>query len=310
MAEVAGVSLVREAGSTAPVGERVGLAGVLGDLDRRARRTLAPGLAVRRALRWERRDGGDPTWWPQGISWSGRVLAVSWYSTAGAGCRVTFLDLDSRRYRHVLLVTPSLEPVAVHAGGLVWHGPYLHVAATRRGLLTCHLDDLARAPGGVLGHDYVLPVRFRYRASTTEGTEAMRYSYCSFDPAGPALVAGEYGAGAQTRRLARYAIDPATSLLAADEAGASYPVVVEDGAVARTQGVAVAGDRLYLTRSHGPWRLGSVHSGPPDALRRHRWAVPMGPEDLTWSPDDDLLWSVSEHPHRRWVFAMPRRYFT
>lgn len=310
MASLPGVHLVRTDDDTTPVGERVGLPGVLAALDRRARRTLAPGLAVRRALTWDAADRRDPHWWPQGISWSGRVLVVSWYSKIGHGSRVTFLDLDSRRYRHVLLVTPSLEPVAAHAGGLVWHGPYLHVAATRRGLHTCRISDLARVPGGVHGHDHVLPVRFGYRAQTAEGHERLRYSYCSFDPSGPALVAGEYGGPSQTRRLARYPIDPTTSLLAADAAGASYPDLVEGGAVVRTQGIAVAGGRHYLTRSHGPWVPGSVYTGSPGALRRHRWAVPMGPEDLTWMPDGDLLWSVSEHPRRRWIVALPRPLLT
>ncbi|HTW15784.1 MAG TPA: hypothetical protein VMF51_11680 [Nocardioides sp.] len=318
MAASAGVHLVRTAEGLTPVGERVGLDGVLASLDRRARRTLAPGLAVRRALTWDAADRRDPHWWPQGITSSTeagvlpgrRILVVSWYSKGGHGARVTFLDLDRRRYRHVLLVTPSLEPVHVHAGGLVWHGPHLYVAATGRGLQLCRLEDLARVPGGVHGHEYVLPVRSTYRARTAEGVERLRYSFCSLDPDGPALVVGEYGNARQTRRIARYPLDPATSLLVADDAGASYPVVVEDGAVVRTQGVVVAGGRHYLTRSHGPWMPGSVYAGAPGALRRHRWAAPMGPEDLTWTRPDDLLWSVSEHPRRRWIFAMRRRTFS
>ncbi|WP_244931906.1 hypothetical protein [Nocardioides sp. W7] len=320
MDAIPGVHLVRTEEDLTPVGDRVGLSGVLASLDRRARRTLAPGLAVRRALTWDAADRRDPHWWPQGITSSAeagvlpgrRILVVSWYSKGDHGARITFLDLDRRRYRHVLLVTPSLEPVHVHAGGLAWHGPYLHVAATGRGLHLCRLDDLARVPGGVHGHEYVLPVRSSYRAQTASGVEKLRYSFCSLDtdgPDGPALVVGEYGNGSQTRRIARYPLDPATSLLATDEAGASYPVLLDDGAVVRTQGVAVVRGRHYLTRSHGPWMPGSVYAGPPGALRRHRWAAPMGPEDLTWSPTDDLLWSVSEHPRRRWIFAMPRRYF-
>ena len=31
-----------------------------------------------------------------------------------------------------------------------------------------------------------------------------------------------------------------------------------------------------------------------------------GPEDIVYWPETDLLWSVSEHPGRRWVFAMNR----
>ena len=38
-------------------------------------------------------------------------------------------------------------PLRIHAGGIVWHGPYLHVAATTKGFFTCRLDDLFRVPG-------------------------------------------------------------------------------------------------------------------------------------------------------------------
>ena len=39
-----------------------------------------------------------------------------------------------------------LRPLRVHAGGIVWNGPYLHVAATARGLVTCRVDDIMRVP--------------------------------------------------------------------------------------------------------------------------------------------------------------------
>jgi hypothetical protein len=38
-------------------------------------------------------------------------------------------------------------------------------------------------------------------------------------------------------------------------------------------------------------------------------ATPMGPEDLSWWPSTDELWSVTEHPDRRWVFCMKRDWF-
>ena len=42
------------------LGGRVGLGGVLGDLDRRGRRAVAPGRAVHRALTWDRADRATP----------------------------------------------------------------------------------------------------------------------------------------------------------------------------------------------------------------------------------------------------------
>ena len=323
---------VREIDALAGLCPRVGVAGVLGDLDRRARRTWAPGLRVRRALTWDRHDNGDRTWWPQGVTNSYRtevsqdVLLVAWYSKAGEGSRVTVLDLASRRYRHVLLVEPTLSadgvpgvrPVRAHAGGIVWQAPYLHVAATRKGFLTFRLDDLLRVPEWeadsprveTLGYRYVLPVRFAYRAAAEEGVERLRFSFLSLDRSGavPALVVGEYGRGKQTRRLARFPVDPATGLLEVGDDGCSRPVTLDEDGPYRAQGATFVDGRLTLTSSMGPWTPGTVWVGRYGDLRAHRWATPPGPEDICWWPDHGgrpgRLWSVTEHPHRRWVFSM------
>lgn len=312
-------------------GGRVGVEGVLADLPHRVRRTFAPhprllGRKVSRALTWEAADRRDPNWWPQGISSSVRtevtrdVLAVSWYAKNDHGSRVSFVDLGTHRYQHVLLAEPTmkdgrpgLKPLKVHAGGIVWHGPYLHVAATGRGFFTCRLDDLLKVPAGSLethGHRYVLPVRFAYQARADEGLERLRYSFLTLDRSTepPSLVAGEYGSVQQTRRLARIPTDPETGLLATDEDGLSRPTVDERGEV-RMQGAAVAEGTYYVTASQGRWTPGTVHVGAPGAFGAVRWATPPGPEDLVWWPATDLLWSVTEHPRRRWIFAMPRRRF-
>ena len=357
MSEAPGIHLVRTDENVdeiealaARTGGRAGLAALLTDLDRQGRRSLLGrllGRAVHRAYTWDAEDRRDPHWWPQGISTSAdasdtedaegtdgrRVLAVSWYAKHDQGVRISFMDLATRRYRHVLLVVPTLtdgvlglRPLKVHAGGLVWCGPYLHIAATAKGVITCRLDDILRLPdseaaadrlavedGGVAsyGYRYVLPVRFTYRAVTGEGLERLRYSFLSLDRGSdpPQLVAGEYGTSAQTRRLARFPLDPETSFLAVGEDGVSRPLVVDEDGAVRTQGAAVVGDTWYLTASTGPRVPGSVYVGRPGAWRRHRWATPMGPEDVTWWPSTDLLWSVTEHPRRRWVFAMKRSWF-
>ncbi|MBB6626922.1 hypothetical protein H5V45_06265 [Nocardioides sp. KIGAM211] len=335
------------------LGGRVGLDGVLGDLDRRGRRGLAPGLAVTRSLTWDAEDRRTTQWWPQGISTSAdasdtgeigdrRVLAVSWYAQgAGAaghqGARISFLDLATRRYRHVLLVMPvraadgtvALEPLRVHAGGIVWCGPYLHVAATARGFHTCRLDDLLRVDDDAAGSDrttlgveagrvsahgyrYVLPVRFSYRAHAGSTDQGLRYSFMSLDRSAtpPDLLVGEYGQRGQSQRLARFPLDPGTLLLSEDEEGRSVPLLLEGGGVQQTQGAAVAGDTYVLTVSHGTRTPGSVYVGRPGRFRRRRWATPMGPEDVAYWPSSDLVWSVSEHPRRRWIFAMKRSRLT
>ena len=318
-------------------GGRAGLATVLDDLDQQGRRAFLGGRflgrAVHRASTWDAADRRDPNWWPQGVSTSAdasdtedvhgrRIVVVSWYAKDGQGSRITFLDLDTLRYRHVLLVVPGLEdgvptlqPLKVHAGGIVWLGPYLHVAATARGVVTCRLDDLLRLPSGsdldTLGYEYVLPVRFSYRAVTSEGTERLRYSFLSVDRAADPmqLVVGEYGNLRQTRRLARYPLDPESLVLAAGDDGATRPLGLDQEGAVRMQGATIARGTWYLTASTGHWVPGSIYVGSPGAWRRFRWATPIGPEDVTWWPSTDMLWSVTEHPRRRWVYAMRRGFF-
>lgn len=336
------------------LGGRAGLDAMLDDLDRRGRRSwVVPALKVSRAYTFDRFDRGDPRWWPQGVTTSAdasddelvggrRIVAVAWYAkelpgdeSGNHGSRITFFDLDTRRYRHVLLVRPELEdgvlqlvPLRVHAGGIVWFGPYLHVAATARGFFTCRLDDLLRVPDdragrhswlGIeedrvssYGYRYVLPVRFQYQAHTDEGFERLRYSFMSLDRAGqePALVAGEYASASskKTRRLARFPLDAETLLPAVDDEGYSRPLPLQDG-VGHMQGAVTVDGRYYVTVSRGPFVPGSIFSGTPGDLRQHLFATPMGCEDVGYWPSQDRLWSVTEHPHRRWIFSMRRSSF-
>ena len=78
--------------------------------------------------------------------------------------RVTFLDPNRGKYRHVLLVYPYMaasgNPICeivgrpqggIQAGGILWYGNYLYVADTRRGLRVFdmrYIFDLQRSPNG------------------------------------------------------------------------------------------------------------------------------------------------------------------
>lgn len=328
---------------TAAGGARVGVRDVVSDLRRRLRRTFAPhprllGRRVHRALTWEAADRRDRNWWPQGISTAEHtevtapVLVTSWYAKDDQGVRISVLDLQRRRYEHVLLVVPeraagtdggtvTVRPLRVHAGGLVWHRNRLHVAATRRGFWTGDLDDILRLPeatgaGSPLaeswgGYRYVLPVRWLHRAESDEGVDPLRYSFLSLDRSTrtPSLVVGEYGSPRQSHRLARIAVDDRTGDLVTDPDGVARPTLVADDGPARMQGAVVVDGQWYLTASQGPWTFGAVHAGQPGRFTDHWWATPMGPEDLTWTVREDLLWSTTEHPRRRWIFAMRRTEF-
>ena len=257
---------------------RVGLAAVWADLDRRLRRGVAPALPLLRAWTWDRADRADRRWWPQGISVApgGRRVVTSWYAKDG-GSRASFLDLEAGRYRHVDLVRPTpggLVPLTVHAGGLAWREHLLYIGATRAGLWVCDTRDVVRTPTG-----YALPVEYRLAPS-----EPFRFSFVGL--AGDDLVVGEYQ---HDRRLALVGTD-------------GTPALVTEAGIARMQGAAHVGGHWYVTTSHGPWRPGSIWAGG----RRRRYAVPMGPEDLAHDPLTDRLWTLTEHPHRRWIVSMPR----
>jgi hypothetical protein len=313
-------------------GGPVGVTGVLADLNRTAARVPVPGLAVDWGFRWDDEDHASPRWWPQGITNSAhvpgvdrRLLVTSWYAKdlpgdrgPNRGSRITVVDPETLRYRHVLLVVPEvhdgaprLRPLTVHAGGLVWAGPYLHVAGTRRGLFTCRMDDIVEVEPGeeTFGHRYVLPVRFGYDASDDDAQ--MRYSFLSLDRSTdvPHLVAGEYGRGDMTTRIVRYPVDPGTFHLDAEEDGVSRPVTFDERGVGHMQGAAIVHGRYYVSTSRGRWRLGAMQVGEPGAFRVHQRAMPPGPEDVCHRADDDLLWSLSEYPDKRYVFCMPRSTF-
>ena len=336
----------------ARIGGRVGLRGVLADLNRTAHAVRVPAPGAVWGFRWDDEDFASFRWWPQGITTSadsasgddapedvdGRsVLVTSAYSHdidgLHKGARLSIVDLTDPaaiRYRHVLLVDPFLRddgvvdvrPVKVHAGGIVWHGDYLHVAGTARGFSSFRLDDIVKVPAGgqrstlrvshdhvhAFGYRYVLPVRFTYDAHASDGVERMRYSFASLDRSArpPELVAGEYGRDAMTNRLVRYEIDPQTSLLREDTDGTAHPLMLEEGGVSHMQGATVVDGTWFVTTSRGRYRLGSVWVGRPGDLVEHRQQLPVGPEDITYWPSKDQLWTLSEYPGARFVLALDR----
>ena len=317
---------------TEQFGRRVGLDDVLSSLNRQARRADVPSAVVDWGFEWNDQDSADPSWWPQGITTSadaafadddrvqGRgLLVVSWYHKGPAesqGSRITFVDTETLEYRHVLLVAPvpmadglRFEPLSSHAGGLVWYGPFLHVAGTRRGIHTCWLEDIVEVEprAETMGCRYLLPVRFAYEAGELDGTEPLRYSFLSVDRAADPveMVAGEFGVGGQTTRLVHYAIDPATRHLSIEDDGFSRPLALEDG-VGHMQGAAIAGGNYFISLSRGPERNGDLIVGRPGDFHLHKRAIPPGPEDITYWPATDQLWSLTEHPNQRYVFAINR----
>jgi hypothetical protein len=142
---------------------RVGLDGVLADLDRTAEPCPVPGDAAGHGFTWDDVDRADRGWVPQGIAAlrSGQVLLVSWYARRRRplrthGSRLSVVDRsdpDRPRYRHVLLTCPrrplgvtTLGRVPLHVGGIAALGDLLYVADTVGGVRVFRLSDVARVP--------------------------------------------------------------------------------------------------------------------------------------------------------------------
>ena len=300
---------------------RVGLAGLLARRGHRARRVRVPGSAVAAGFRWRLVDVFSQRWWPQGIAvgeFEGRPVAItSWYAQARRGVeqgsRLSVVDLsDPRRprYHHVLLVAPrqtaagvALEPVVVHAGGIVWSGDRLLVAATGDGFREFRLSGILNLPrrgllrrgSGPFGYRHVLP-EFGSFAPHSD-TAKLRYSFIALenadDPAELRLVSGEYGKKGAPR-LARLRVFDASA--AVDET--HVPGIPE------MQGAVLTDDTWFVSASRGDKLGGDLWVGTPGAMVRHEHALPPGPEDLALWPERRQLWSVTEFPGKRWVFAV------
>ena len=237
---------------------RVGLDGVLAELDHVATPCPVPGRGAGDGFTWEPQDRDDRTWWPQGVATtrSGTVLLTSWYAkrrlvVLTQGSRISVVDRrdpSQPRYGHVLLVSPARRPhltigaVPVHAGGIAVHGDLLYVADTRAGVRVFDLRDLGRVPpprlarrgdrrlgrrltGGVTayGYGHVLPQLLRLRSPRRSD---LKWSFLHIgDVDGRlSLVVGEYGRKGTRPRLARYPLDEATGLPALGPDGRCRPL--------------------------------------------------------------------------------------
>lgn len=309
---------------------RVGIAGLLPGRGRRAKAVQVPAAAAVEGFRWAVRDSWSQRWWPQGIevleradAGSDDVLLVSWFAQqrrgATQGARITVVDRRNPRrprYHHVLLVEPwrdgaqcLMKPVAIHAGGLAVVGSRLYAAATYGGLRRFDLDDILRVRGrGPFGYRHVLPQSGHERLVGGEGDARMRFSFVSTerstDGGAEHLVVGEFGPEADGGRLGRIPLSGAESSAPSGSGDGRVDVIdVREPGIARMQGAAVVDGTWFVTAGHGT-RPGDLWVGSGGTWVRHSAVLPPGPEDLSASHDGRRLWSLSEYPRERWVFAM------
>lgn len=309
----------------AAVHRRIGIAGVLAGRGRRARPGRVPAAAATEGFRWGLLDERSRRWWPQGIEvleghdhGHDAVLLVSWFAQQrrgeSQGARITVVDRrDRRRPRshHVLLVQPyrdgsviRMRPIDIHAGGLAVVGNRLYVAATYGGLRRFEVDDILRVTGrGPFGYRHVLPQSGHERLlggdDAGDGDSRMRFSFVSVerDSSGGSdhLVVGEFGPDGGGRRLGRIPMGTGSERVEV--------IDVHEPGIARMQGAAVVDGTWFVSASDG-LRPGDLWVGSGGAWVRHPGVLPPGPEDLTASHDGRRLWSLSEYPRKRWVFAI------
>ena len=304
------------------MGTRVGLQGVLADLQRVAQPVTDEPNPDTIALTWAPPDVADATWWPQGLATDaedgGRAASVvlsAWYAKGPRGllpnvaARISVLSLAEQRYEHVLLQSPGPPlislgrpwPVPVHAGGLAWLGDLLLVADTRRGVRVFDLRDITRLEEPVRGCRFALPQQGRW-TSSTRGTHRMSYSFLSQDSstAGRWLLAGEYARPGDGTRLARYPLDA----LLAGRPGSAVEVLT--AGLASMQGVARVGQVYWVSGSRGHDRRGRLwcrrEDGTFDSIDD---VLPTGCEDLSYDAVADRLWTQGEYPGSRRVVGLP-----
>jgi hypothetical protein len=210
----------------------------------------------------------------------------------------------------VLLVAPRrtaagtvFDPVVVHAGGLVWSGDRLLVAATGggfrefrlSGILSMPRRGLLRRASGPFGYRFLLP-EFGAFVPPAEGKK-LRYSFIALegddDPAELRLVSGEYSKKGEPKLVRLRVLD---GRVAVDET--HVPGITE------MQGVVLTDDTWFVNASRGDKLGGDLWSGTPGAMTRHEHVLPPGPEDLAYWPERRQLWSVTEFPGKRWVYAV------
>lgn len=229
---------------------------------------------------WSSAHGDDttPRWWPQGMSSTGtadgadgaiqgkHVTAVAWhyktFKTNAAGdveandkCRtnnllkLTFIDRDTGKYRHVLLVEPTdggsdFKFVTGHGGGIVWYSNYIYVTDTSNGIRVFDINKLGKVDtygsgtnayginssgrSSACGYPYVLPQVHYYKQASpppsgacdtdavggTPDADSLCYSWLSLDKTGGSpykLVTGEWFGTAAGGRVVRYQLNPASA---------------------------------------------------------------------------------------------------
>lgn len=272
-----------------------------------------------------------------------KVILVSWYhkpekdpsTDLNKGARVSFVrttDMGDVAYRNILLVepyvaadgTPDFKEVVTHAGGIAWVNNWLYVADTTAGFRVFDMSQILRVKIGEnnkVGYDpatdayyafnyrYVIPMVNHY-VLCGESCCA-RFSFAALDSSGaPTLVSGEYTNVNKKGRIHRWPVNALTGKLQPDPGQNSItPVSLFYPNVTKMQGAVTYVGNYYISSS-APKLTWPTTSGSlivtADATVPTLRGWPSYPEDLHHDHLTSLLWSATEYPGARAVFAVPR----
>ncbi|SFB38020.1 hypothetical protein SAMN05216266_109217 [Amycolatopsis marina] len=269
-------------------------------------------------------------------TYEGRTAIFSaWYykgSGANKGVRVSFVDYgnpSAPKYRHVLLVEPytnssgrpDFRSVNVHAGGIFTYGHLLYVADTWNGFRTFDLRHLWKVSTGdktrigrqsdgkyhAHNYAYVLPQAQKFTSSTTNGVTRLRYSAAALDRTSTpdSVVVPEYNAAGTGTRLVRFPIDHTDRKFKESSDGYTHATQLVSAGIKSMQGATAINGKFFVSASAGSSSRGSLYTvtGSGSATR-HSGALPVGPEDLSYRGPANQLWSQTEYPGSRAVFAV------
>jgi hypothetical protein len=232
----------------------------------------------------------------------------------------------------------------IHAGGIAWYGNYVYVADTSHGIRVFdmrYIFDLQESPNGDtsdksgigwggkgayrgFGYRYVMPqVDAWVNAAGPDadprehcsGAGSPKFSYVSVDRSEQPdrLITGEFcDDTGDVGRVISWPLDAETG----------RPVAAGDGLVRASeayrlardqiQGAVSAGGTWYLSRTNRRDRAGELVVARPDAspagsLRATETRpAGIGPEDLSYWPAQDRLWTVTEFAGRRMLYGVRR----
>jgi hypothetical protein len=282
---------------------------------------------VDEALQFEDEDMSTEEWVPQGITstadayedgkWEDKqAWMVSWHNGDDSMVRVSFVDQDTKKYQHALLVVPTtaddftdFNSSKLHAGGIVWYEDALWVADTWNGVRVFDLSNIIEVSLGegvgkqgddkwtASNHKYIIPQK-----SLFQNTTEFRHSFVTLDRTVTpnTMLIGEYqsqsdlDAGA-TSRIVQWEIQ--------DQKPSSLATFAYNSGLPRIQGAVSANGQIYFSSSNSndPSNLYTWTPGQSPEKQEHFF--PPHSEDLSYDKPQNLLYGLTEGEDLRYILA-------